>query len=65
MYKMNYRAIRNIRNNTNEILDDNNEVVASINLDTNNINIISRDEQGILVINVSLSLLNQIIENIN
>ena len=62
---MNYRAIRNIRNNTNEILDDNNEVVASINLDTNNINIISRDEQGILVINVSLSLLNQIIENIN
>ena len=33
---MNYRAIRNIRNNTNEILDDNNEVVASINLDTNN-----------------------------
>ena len=62
---MNYRAIRNIRNNTNDILNENDETVASINLDTNNINIISRDEQGILVINVSLSLLNQIIENIN
>ena len=62
---MNYRAIRNIRNNTNDILNENDETVASINLDTNNINIISRDEQGILVINVSLSLLNQIIETIN
>ena len=62
---MNYRAIRNIRNNTNDILNENDETVASINLNTNNINIINRDEQGVSVIGVSLSLLNQITENIN
>ena len=62
---MRYRTIRNIRNNTNDILNENDETVASINLNTNNINIINRDEQGVSVIGVSLSLLNQITENIN
>ena len=62
---MNYRAIRNIRNNTNDILNENNQVVANVNLDSNEINIINRDEQGVSVISVSSSLLNQIIDTIN
>ena len=62
---MRYRTIRNIRNNTNDILNENDETVAIINLDSNDINIINRDEQGVSAISVSLSLLNQIIENIN
>ena len=62
---MRYRTIRNIRNNTNDILNENNQVVANVNLDSNEINIINRDEQGVSVISVSSSLLNQIIDTIN
>ena len=62
---MRYRTIRNIRNNNNDFLNENDETVAIINLDSNDINIINRDEQGVSAISVSLSLLNQIIENIN
>ena len=62
---MRYRTIRNIRNNTNDILNENNQDVANVNLDSNEINIINRDEQGVSVISVSSSLLNQIIDTIN
>ena len=62
---MRYRTIRNIRNNTNDFLNENNQVVANVNLDSNEINIINRDEQGVSVISVSSSLLNQIIDTIN
>ena len=58
-------CVRNIRNNTNDILNENNQVVANVNLDSNEINIINRDEQGVSVISVSSSLLNQIIDTIN